>query len=293
MVVVGFRLSILFAIMLYGCIRKKVTVSLYISAERPAPIEVAQFRPIVNRKLSMDVLHRRASGLSMSASPEEASNFSGDSAGRQRGVPGPGGISPVFEDDAVGTDAVVTTSVAAAATSPDSPTSEAADPNLTETFRLDETQENQTEVGRSSPAPPHLRAPSVAVTGGHVPHHMASDLARIRVTDLSVSAACRAICRWRIKCRSPLSLLRPGRSSPSPTSSPSKSPRSTNRFAAMQATSLRAVLKVAVVVAVVAVLVATAVVAVVAVAAVVVVAAAVLRTVRGCTTAPGRRFNSV
>lgn len=138
-------LSILFAIMLYGCIRKKVTVSLYISAERPAPIEVAQFRPIVNRKLSMDVLHRRASGLSMSASPEEASNFSGDSAGRQRGVPGPGGISPVIEDDAVGTDAVVTTSVAAAATSPDSPTSEAADPNLTETFRLDETQENQPE----------------------------------------------------------------------------------------------------------------------------------------------------
>ena len=43
--------------MLYGCIRKRVAISFYISAERPAPIEVAQFRPIVNRKLSMDVMY--------------------------------------------------------------------------------------------------------------------------------------------------------------------------------------------------------------------------------------------
>ena len=100
------RLSLLFAVMLYGCIRKRVTMSFYISAERPAPIEVAQFRPIVNRKLSMDVMygvcdmHEAVSRASsrLCATPSRANWYAIDQfrfGTQSHGVPGACG--PSFE----------------------------------------------------------------------------------------------------------------------------------------------------------------------------------------------------
>ena len=127
-----------------------------------------------------------------------------------------GGISPVIEDDADIADDAVTTPVAVGTVSPDSPTSEASDPTLTETFRPDVTQElGKPEVCRPIGSPVGLPLPfpcaglvltvSAKGEGTHHAPSLLPGLASLRTpltASLFLTLARRLILRWRTRRRS-------------------------------------------------------------------------------------------